>query len=208
MIIGICGGTGSGKTTIAREVLKRVGEENLNLIQQDSYYINLSEMPLDERRRANFDHPDAVDFESIVDHLSSLKNGDAVEIPVYNFKTHTRNEETSRLEPKPVVIIEGILIFSEPRIVELLDIKVFIDTPDDVRLLRRIRRDIKERGRTLDHTLWQYEKTIRPMHYEYVEPSKKHADVIIPDGGNLSVLRDLLCGIVRERISDEESVVV
>ena len=165
-------------------------------------------MPLDERRRANFDHPDAVDFVSIVSHLASLKNGESVDMPVYDFRTHTWNEETLRLEPKPVVIIEGILIFSEPKIVDLLDVKVFIDTPDDVRLLRRIRRDIKERGRTLDQTLWQYEETIRPMHYEFVEPSKKHADVIIPDGGNMTVLRDLLCGIVLERISDEESVAV
>ncbi|MGI8669482.1 MAG: uridine kinase, partial [Aridibacter sp.] len=146
MIIGICGGTGSGKTTIARKIIEAVGREKVILIEQDSYYRNLEDMPLDERHQANFDHPDAIDGELLVNHLKRLKNGYEVEMPVYDFKTHTRSSKTDKIKPKPVVIVEGILIFAEPRILSLLDVRVFVDTPSDIRFIRRPKRDISERG--------------------------------------------------------------
>lgn len=203
MIIGICGGTGSGKTTIARKILDTVGETNVNLIEQDSYYRNLADMPLDERRQANFDHPDAVDSDLLINHLKRLRDGYPVEVPVYDFKTHTRLPESQKLEPRIVTIVEGILLFSEPRLLEFLALKVFVDTPDDIRLVRRIRRDMDERGRTLPQTLEQYEKTIRPMHYEFVEPSKRQADIIIPEGTQIGVTIELLCGLIREKLRQE-----
>ncbi len=208
MIIGICGGTGSGKTTVTKKVVERVGEENVLLIEQDSYYVNLSEMPPDERLLVNFDHPDSVDFNSIAEHLTHLKNGRAVDIPVYDFASHTRKEETRFVEPKPVVILEGILIFSQLHVAGLLDVKIFIDTPADIRLMRRIRRDIEERGRTLEQTLAQYEKTIRPMHQRFVVPSKEEADIIIPDGGGSQVVLEQISGLVRGKLLDEESTAI
>jgi uridine kinase len=202
MIIGICGGTGSGKTTIARKIVEAVGESNVNLIEQDSYYRNLADMPLDERRQANFDHPNAVDSDLLINHLRRLQDGHPVEIPIYDFKTHTRQPESMKLEPRRVTIVEGILLFNEPRLLEFLSLKVFVDTPDDIRLVRRIRRDMDERGRTLPQTLEQYEKTIRPMHYEFVEPSKRQADIIIPEGTHIGVTIELLCGMIREKLRD------
>ena len=204
MIIGICGGTGSGKTTLARKVAERIGEKNVILIEQDSYYQNLADMPLDERRQANFDHPEAVDFDSIAEHLADLKSGKSVEMPIYDFKTHTRSAETRTVEPKPVVLVEGILIFSDPRVAELLDVKIYIDTPDDIRLVRRIRRDVQERGRTVEQTLSQWEKTIRPMHNKFVEPSKNLADVIFPEGGKIDESLEFLFGVVRGKMKDKK----
>jgi len=203
MIIGICGGTGSGKTTIAKRIVESVGEENVNLIEQDSYYRNLADMPLDERRQANFDHPDAVDSDLLINHIKRLMDGYPVKIPKYDFTTHTRLPESLDLEPRTVTLLEGILLFSEPRLLEFLDLKVFVDTPDDIRLVRRIRRDMDERGRTLSQTLDQYEKTIRPMHYEFVEPSKRQADIIIPEGTQIGVTIELLCGLIREKLREE-----
>jgi uridine kinase len=206
MIIGICGGTGSGKTTIARAIVQTVGAENVVLVEQDSYYRNLSDMPLDERHQANFDHPDSIDSDMLVNHLIRLKQGLAVEMPLYDFVTHTRSDKIETIEPKPVVIVEGILIFAEPRVLDLLDCRIFVDTPDDVRLMRRLRRDITERGRTFDRTLDQYERTIRPMHFEFVEPSKRHADIIIPEGSNTGMTVDVLCSMVREKLQAEQSI--
>jgi uridine kinase len=203
MIIGICGGTGSGKTTIARKIVESVGNESVILIEQDSYYRNLTDLPLDERRQVNFDHPFAIDAELLVSHIEDLKNGEPIEMPVYDFKTHTREAESAFTEPSQIVIVEGILIFSQPKILDLLDVKVFVDTPSDIRLLRRIRRDIKERGRTLEQTLNQYETTIRQMHTEFVEPSKRFADIIIPQGNQSDITIDALCGLIRERIRNE-----
>jgi uridine kinase len=208
MIIGICGGTGSGKTTIARAIVESVGVENVVLVEQDSYYRNLSDMPLDERHQANFDHPDAIDSDMLVNHLLRLKQGLLVEMPLYDFVTHTRSDRIEVIEPKPVVIVEGILIFSEPRVLDLLDVRVFVDTPDDIRLMRRLKRDIEERGRSFERTLEQYERTIRPMHFEFVEPSKRHADVIIPEGGQSDVSIRCLCSLVRERLAEEQHVSV
>lgn len=208
MFIGICGGTGSGKTTIARKILDAVGEGNVVLVEQDSYYRNLADMPLDERHQANFDHPDSIDSEMLVNHLVRLKQGLSVEMPLYDFVTHTRSDKIEVIEPKPVVIVEGILIFAEPRVLDLLDVRVFVDTPDDVRLMRRLRRDINERGRTFERTLEQYERTIRPMHFEFVEPSKRHADVIIPEGAQTGVSVDFLCSLVRERLAKEDELAI
>jgi uridine kinase len=206
MIIGICGGTGSGKTTIARAIVETVGAKNVVLVEQDSYYRNLSDMPLDERHQANFDHPDAIDSDMLVNHLKRLKQGESIEMPLYDFVTHTRMDETEHIDPKPVVIVEGILIFAESRVRDLLDVRVFVDTPDDVRLMRRLRRDITERGRTFERTLEQYERTIRPMHFEFVEPSKRHADIIIPEGAQTGVSVEFLCGLVREKLNEERVV--
>jgi uridine kinase len=204
MIIGICGGTGSGKTTIARAIVEAVGRANVVLVEQDSYYRNLADMPLDERHQANFDHPDSIDSDMLVNHLIRLKQGLSVEMPLYDFVTHTRSEEIEVIHPKPVVIVEGILIFAEPRVLDLLDMRIFVDTPDDVRLMRRLRRDINERGRTFQRTLEQYERTIRPMHFEFVEPSKRHADIIIPEGSNTGVTVEFLCSMVREKLNAEQ----
>jgi uridine kinase len=205
MIIGICGGTGSGKTTIARAIVDAVGRSNVVLVEQDSYYRNLADMPLDERHQANFDHPDSIDSDMLVNHLIRLKQGLSIEMPLYDFVTHTRSDDIEVINPKPVVIVEGILIFAEPRVLDLLDCRVFVDTPDDVRLMRRLRRDITERGRTFERTLEQYELTIRPMHFEFVEPSKRHADIIIPEGSQTGMTVDLLCSLVREKLSVEQS---
>jgi uridine kinase len=206
MIIGICGGTGSGKTTIARAIVDSVGAQNVILIEQDSYYKNLADMPLDERHQANFDHPEAIDSDMLVNHIRRLKQGEPIEMPLYDMVTHTRRDETETFLPRPVVIVEGILIFSEPRILDLLDVRVFVDTPDDVRLMRRMRRDVIERGRTFERTLEQYERTIRPMHFEFVEPSKRHADIIIPEGSNTGVTVDFLCSMVREKLKAEQAL--
>ena len=200
MIIGICGGTGSGKTTLARRIIDSVGRENVILVEQDSYYRNLVDMPLDERHQANFDHPDSIDSEMLMNHLKRLRQGQPIEMPVYDFKSHTRSEQTEHIDPKQVVIVEGILIFAEPRIAELLDVKVFVDTPDDIRFIRRLQRDIKERGRTTDSVIAQYFATVRPMHYEFVEPSKRQADIIIPEGANTDIGIEFICSKIREEL--------
>lgn len=206
MIIGICGGTGSGKTTIARAIVNTVGSDKVVLIEQDSYYRNLSDMPLDERHQANFDHPDSIDSEMLVNHIMRLKQGLTVEMPVYDMVTHTRTDRIDTIEPKPVVIIEGILIFSEPRVLDLIDTRIFVDTPDDIRLMRRMRRDIQERGRTWERTLDQYERTIRPMHFEFVEPSKRHAHIIVPEGSNSGITVEFLCGMIREKLNSQPAL--
>ncbi len=205
MIIGICGGTGSGKTTIARKIVEAVGRERVVLVEQDSYYRNLADMPLDERHQANFDHPDSIDSDMLVGHLMRLKQGLTVEMPLYDFKSHTRSDQIEIIPPKPVVIVEGILIFAEPRVLDLLDMRVFVDTPDDIRFIRRLRRDIAERGRTVDSVIDQYYRTVRPMHFEFVEPSKRHADIIIPEGSNTGISVELLCSLVREKLIEERS---
>lgn len=205
MIIGICGGTGSGKTTIARAIVEAVGAENVVLVEQDSYYRDLADMPLDERHQANFDHPDSIDSNMMVNHILRLKQGLPAEMPLYDFRTHTRTTNIEIIEPRPVVIVEGILIFAESRVLDLLDVRVFVDTPDDVRLIRRLKRDHAERGRTFQHTMDQYMRTIRPMHFEFVEPSKRHADIIIPEGAQTGVSVDFLCSLVREKLTQEQS---
>lgn len=201
MIIGISGGTGSGKTTVANRILESVSASEVVFIQQDSYYRNLKDLPLDYRQCANFDHPDAIDNDLLVNHIRKLSAGEMIELPLYDFRTHSRLQETQRVEPKPIVIVEGILIFADPRLLEQMDIKVFVDTPDDIRFIRRLRRDIAERGRTAESVVEQYLATVRPMHMQFVEPSKREADVIIPEGGHNLVSIDLLSGKIRERLA-------
>lgn len=201
MFIGICGGTGSGKTTVAESILRTVNADDVVFIQQDSYYRNLKDMPLDQQRLVNFDHPDAIDNDLLIKHLKRLRAGESVELPLYDFKTHSRRAETQTVQPRPIVIIEGILIFADQRLLEQMDIKVFVDTPDDLRFIRRLQRDIAERGRTAESVIEQYLETVRPMHLQFVEPSKRYADVIIPEGGHNSVGVDLIGGTIRERLS-------
>jgi uridine kinase len=207
MIIGICGGTGSGKTTVANRILESVSANEVVFIQQDSYYRNLKDLPLDYRNIANFDHPDALDNDLLVNHVRKLKAGEAIELPLYDFKTHSRLHETRLVESKPIVIVEGILIFAESRLLEQMDIKVFVDTPDDIRFIRRLRRDLAERARTVESVIEQYLATVRPMHMQFVEPSKRYADVIIPEGGHNLVSIDLLSGKIRERLAKSLSTV-
>jgi uridine kinase len=201
LIIGISGGTGSGKTTVANGILDTVKACEVVFIQQDSYYRNLKDMPLDFRQVANFDHPDAIDNDLLVNHVRKLRAGEPVELPIYDFRTHTRSNETRAVEPKPIVIVEGILIFADPRLLEQLDVKVFVDTPDDIRFIRRLRRDVAERGRTVESVIDQYLATVRPMHMQFIEPSKRYADVIIPEGGHNLVSIDLISGKIRERLA-------
>src|SRR5438132_5639150 len=177
MIIGICGGTGSGKTTVANRILESVRADEVVFIQQDLYYRDLKDMPLDYRNAANFDHPDALDHELLINHLKKLNAGEPEELPIYDFRTAARLPDTTPISPKPIVIVEGILIFAEPRLLEQMDIKVFVDTPDDIRFIRRLRLDVAGRRRTLDSVLEQYIATGRPMHLQFVESSTRFADV-------------------------------
>ncbi|HZI18740.1 MAG TPA: uridine kinase [Pyrinomonadaceae bacterium] len=202
MIIGICGGTGSGKTTVANRILESVSRDEVVFLQQDSYYRELDEMPLDYRRQVNFDHPDAIDNDLLVEHLRALKAGEAVELPLYDFKRHARRDETLHMEPRPIIIVEGILVFADQRLLDEMDIKVYVDTPDDIRFIRRLRRDVAERGRTAESVIEQYLATVRPMHMQFVEPSKRHADLIIPEGGHNLVSIQLISGRIRERLAD------
>ena len=201
MIIGICGGTGSGKTTVANRILATVSADEVIFLQQDSYYRNLNDMPLDYRQEVNFDHPDALDNDLLVKHIRRLKAGAGVELPIYDFKTHSRLAETKHVEPKPIIIVEGILIFADSRLLEEMDIKIFVDTPDDIRFIRRLRRDLDERGRTVESVIEQYLETVRPMHMQFVEPSKRYADVIIPEGGLNLVGIDLISVKIRDRLA-------
>lgn len=203
MIIGICGGTGSGKTTVARRILADVSAECVLYMQQDSYYRNLGDLPPELRHNVNFDHPDALDNDLFINHVKALRAGETVEMPVYDFTTHTRRPETVTLAPKPILIIEGILIFADPGLRELMDIKIFVDTDADLRFIRRLQRDINERGRSAGSVIKQYLETVRPMHDQFVEPSKRHADVIIPEGGHNLVGIDLIAGKIRAQLQNE-----
>ena len=203
MIIGICGGTGSGKTTVARRILENVSDEQVVYLQQDSYYRNLGDMPLELKRQINFDHPDALDNDLFVNHLKALRAGEAIEMPVYDFTLHTRRNETIHIEPKPIIIVEGILVFVDPALIGLMDVKIFVDTADDLRFIRRLQRDVTERGRSVESVIRQYLDTVRPMHQQFVEPSKRHADVIIPEGGYNEVGIDLISGKIRAQLQRE-----
>ncbi|HEY0003876.1 MAG TPA: uridine kinase [Pyrinomonadaceae bacterium] len=206
MIIGISGGTGSGKTTVANRILETVSASDVLFIQQDSYYRNQKDLPLDYRQQVNFDHPEALDNDLLFHHIRKLRAGEPVELPIYDFKTNSRLNETLPIEPKPIVIVEGILIFADTRLLEQMDIKIFVDTPDDIRFIRRLRRDVAERGRTVDSVIEQYLATVRPMHMQFVEPSKRYADVIIPEGGHNLVSIDLISVKIRERLSNSLSM--
>ena len=192
VVVGVAGGTASGKTTISQAILDRVGREQIAHIQHDAYYRDLSHLPLEERRTVNFDHPDSLETELLVAHLDTLSRGASIQVPIYDFSTYVRLPETRRVDPLPVVLVEGILVFTEPELRKRLDIKVYVDTDADLRFIRRLRRDLAERQRTVDSVIEQYLSTVRPMHLEFVEPSKRYADVIIPSGGFNPIAIDLV----------------
>ena len=194
--IGVAGGSGSGKTTVAEAILDRIGRERIAYLQHDSYYRDLSDCPPEARLSHNFDHPDALESELLATHIQTLKTGRAVEVPVYDFTRHVRTADTRRVEARGVVLVEGILIFSEPPLRAQFDIKIFVDTDPDIRFIRRLRRDLAERGRTLDSVVGQYLGTVRPMHLDFVEPSKRWADLVIPEGGWNTVALDVVCARV------------
>jgi uridine kinase len=200
LTIGIAGGTASGKTTVARRLVERLGSHPVAVLDQDSYYRDLADLPLEERARFNFDHPDAFDTALLVRHLSELRAGNPVDKPVYSFTQHTRTGETLRVNPGDVVILEGILVLALEPVRELLDVKVFVDSDADVRVLRRVSRDIKERGRDFDGVVEQYFRTVRPMHFGFVEPSKRYADIIIPHGGLNDIAIEMVAGAVQKRL--------
>ena len=201
-VIGIAGGTGSGKTTVARAIVNRVGEERIAILSHDSYYRDFVDLPKDILDRQNFDHPDSLESELLVRHLKALKQGMVVETPIYDFKVHRRAAESRRVEPRKVILVDGILIFAEAELRKLFDVKIYVDTDADIRLIRRLKRDIAERGRSVESVVTQYESTVRPMHMEFVEPSKRYADLIIPEGGENTVALDFLFARLRELLGD------
>jgi uridine kinase len=192
VVIGIAGGTGSGKTTVARAIYDRVGSDRIEWISHDSYYRNFEGLSTEERHHINFDHPDSLETELLARHLDVLIKGSSVEVPIYDFTTHSRKSDTLRVEPRKVIIVEGILVLAEPELRKRIDIKLFVDTPADIRFVRRLMRDIKSRGRSVESVIEQYVTTVRPMHEEFVEPSKRHADLIIPEGGENHVAIDAI----------------
>jgi uridine kinase len=192
VIVGIAGGTGSGKTTVAQAIYDRVGSNRIEWISHDSYYRNFEGLSPEERHKINFDHPDSLETELLIRHLDVLGKGSSVEVPLYDFATHTRRADTQRVEPRRVVIVEGILVLAEAELRKRIDIKLFVDTPADIRFMRRLMRDIQTRGRSLESVVHQYMTTVRPMHEEFVEPSKRYADLIIPEGGENQVALDAI----------------
>ena len=202
LVVGIAGGTASGKTTVARKVRDALAAR-VSFLDQDSYYRDLSDMNLDERREVNFDHPDAFDTELLVSHVRALREGQRIEKPVYNFVSSIREARTVPVEPGELILIEGILVLHIEAIRQELDVKIFVDTEDDVRIIRRLIRDIKERGRDFDHIIGQYFRHVRPMHLGFVEPSKRHADIIVPHGGNNEIAIEMLVGALRARLTPE-----
>ncbi len=200
LTIGIAGGTASGKTTAARRLVERLAGHPVAFLDQDAYYRDLADMPIEDRRAFNFDHPDAFDTDLLVAHLRDLQAGRPVEKPVYSFAEHTRTRDTVRVNPGDVIILEGILVLAMEPVRRELDIKVFVDSDADVRVIRRLSRDIKERGRDFDGVIEQYFRTVRPMHHGFVEPSKRYADIIIPHGGNNEIAIDMVAGAVRQRL--------
>ena len=204
IVIAAAGGTGSGKTTVATKILERVGTENIACIPHDAYYRDLSHLTASERAQVNFDHPNSLETELMIEHLKELRAGRAVDIPVYDFTTHTRTKKTRRVEPAPVILVEGILVFAEPELRKLFDVKLYVDTDADVRFIRRLRRDIEVRGRTAESVCDQYLGTVRPMHLEFVEPSKRYADVIIPEGGFNEVAIEMVAARVRGMLEEQK----
>ncbi|GAB6099142.1 uridine kinase [Halanaerocella petrolearia] len=202
VLIGITGGTGSGKTTVAETIMEELGDKNISMIQQDSYYKDQSHLDFEERKETNYDHPFAFDTDLLLEHLNQLLDGERINKPVYSFKRHTRTNKTIPVESKEVIILEGILILENEAIRDLLDIKVYVDTDNDVRFIRRLLRDIEERERTMDSVVNQYLDVVRPMHQQFVEPTKKYADVIIPEGGYNKVAVDLLITKIKALIKE------
>ncbi len=201
--IGIAGGSGSGKTTLARLIMEHIGPEHIAFLPHDAYYKDFSHLPLEERARQNFDHPNALETDLLIEHIQALKRGEPVHRPVYDFATYSRKPETVLVEPRPVILVEGILVLAEPRLRALFDLKLYVDTDPDIRFIRRLLRDIRERGRTLDMVVEQYLRTVRPMHLEFVEPSKRYADLIIPEGGLNTVALEVILARIWDKLRKE-----
>jgi uridine kinase len=201
LVIGLAGGTGSGKTTVANVIRERVGA-HIAYLPHDAYYKDLTDLPPAQRALVNFDHPDSLDTALLVQHIRELKACRPVRLPIYDFKTHARTAETLLIQPQPVIIVEGILIFAEPALRQTFDVKIFVDTDADLRFIRRLQRDIAERGRTTESVIRQYLDTVRPMHLEFVEPSKRYADLIIPEGGFNTVALDLLVARIQALLNE------
>lgn len=191
-VIGVAGGTGSGKTTVSRRIQEAAHINHIAYIQHDNYYRDQSSLSLEQRARTNYDHPDSLETELLVEHLLCLRAGQAIDMPQYDFSIHTRSSQTQRVEPAPIILVEGILIFVEKELRELMDVRIFVDTDADIRFIRRLRRDMNERGRSLDSVVQQYMGTVRPMHMEFVEPSKRYADIIVPRGGDNRVAMEMI----------------
>jgi len=196
LTIGVAGGSGSGKTTVVKHLTHRIGSENMVILEHDAYYRDLKHLPFEKRAKQNFDHPSSLETELLIRHIKALLNGFDIEKPEYDFSQHVRKEQSTRISPKQIILVDGILIFTESELRDLLDIKIFVDTDDDIRLLRRIRRDTEERERSLDSVLYQYENFVRPMHLKFVEPTKRYADIIVPRGGENSVALDMLDALI------------
>jgi uridine kinase len=191
-VLGVAGGTGSGKTTVSNRIRDSVGPEHIAYLQHDSYYYDHSHLSPDERAKCNYDHPDSLDTALLVSHLNALIRHEPADMPCYDFATHTRLQDTRTVTPADIILVEGILIFVEPQLRSMMDMRIYVDTAADIRFIRRLRRDVEERGRSLDSIVQQYLTTVRPMHLEFVEPSKRHADVIVPEGGNNRVAMDMI----------------
>jgi uridine kinase len=204
LVIGIAGGTGSGKTTVANAIIEQVGEDIVSYLPHDAYYKDLSKLPPAQRVAVNFDHPNSLDTDLMKSHIAQLKAGQKVDLPIYDFTTHSRTKETKKILPNPVILVEGILIFVDPELRDLFDVKLFVDADADIRLIRRIQRDITERGRTIDSVLKQYQTTVRPMHLEFVEPSKRYADVIIPEGGHNIVALEMVIARIESLLREHQ----
>ena len=203
LIVGVAGGSGSGKTTVVNGLVQLLGAYRVSVIQHDSYYRDHPDLSDDERARLNYDHPDVLETPLLAEHLRELLAGQAVEEPVYDFTAHSRTDETRRIDPNPVVIVDGILILAEPELRELMDIRVFVETDSDLRFIRRLLRDTQERGRSVDSVIRQYQETVRPMHLEFVEPSRRHADVIVPFGRENRVAISMLVARLRAQVFEE-----
>ncbi|RWZ59994.1 uridine kinase [Halobacillus fulvus] len=206
VVIGVAGGTGSGKTSVTRSIIQRFADKSILMVEQDYYYKDQSHLPFEERLKTNYDHPLAFDNDLLIEHLKQLIDQKSVEKPVYDYKIHTRSEDTIHVEPKEVIIVEGILVLEDERLRDLMDIKVFVDTDADVRIIRRMMRDINERGRTLDSVIDQYINVVRPMHLQFVEPTKRYADIIIPEGGQNHVAIDLMATKIQTILQEKGQI--
>ena len=204
VIIGVTGGSGSGKTTVSRAIFEQLHGHSLLMLQEDSYYNDQSDMPFEERIKTNYDHPNAFDTELLVKQLKDLLDWKTIEKPIYDYTEHTRSSEVEKVEPKEVIILEGILVLNDPALRDLMDIKIFVDTDDDIRIIRRIQRDIEERGRSLQSVIDQYKSTVKPMDHQFIEPTKRYADIIVPEGGENQVAIDLLVTKVRDILRKRE----